>query len=282
MAEDTKRKLRFSPTVVLVLVVLALAAGALLTRGIDGPAPGTVRLGVLAAESPRRVERALGPLGVWIAESSGRAGEVVAPGTAGVDELASRCDVFLAPESMVRDRDDLAVLAWVRPLGSAGPREPFVVVEATDHDPDLGRRDCAVAVPTDVAALDRSLVDSCDSMSVAGSPFAERELLRAFVAGAYRAVLVRASVVEDARLAGWLGDRPHRTLAQGRPRPWLALVASPSTDAELRRRAREAALNLDKYRLDPSHARAAAVLNALAEFGIGGFAPVEPFAALRP
>ena len=77
--------IRFSPTVTLVLVVLALAAGALISRRVDGPAPGTLRVGVLAAESPLRIERAMGPLSTWLAGSSRLAGEVVAPGTAGVE-----------------------------------------------------------------------------------------------------------------------------------------------------------------------------------------------------
>lgn len=277
MNDATERGLRFSPTVVLILVVLALAVGALLSREIDGPAPGTVRLGVLAAESPRRVERAMRPLAAWIAQNVGRAGEVVAPGTAGLEELASRCDVMLVPESVLRGAPEFTALAWVRPLGSAGPLEEFVVVEA----PDGGRRLCAVPVDSGVADLNASTGADCDSVLVAGSPFAERELLRAFVAGAFRAVVVRRSVVEDARLAGWLGDRPHTLTVVSPARTWMALVASPAADEDLARRVRDAALNLDKYRLDPSHARAASVLNSLAEFGIGGFAPVEPFAAFR-
>jgi hypothetical protein len=88
-------------------------------------------------------------------------------------------------------------------------------------------------------------------------------------------------VVEDARSAGWLADRPHSLTRLAPARYWMALVASPAVDENLQRRVREAALDLDQYRLDPSHARAAAVLNALAEFGIGGFARVEPFAAFR-
>lgn len=278
MTETVKRGVRFSPTVVLILVVLALAGGALISSSLDTPVPGTLRLGVLAGESPLRVERAAGPLAVWLGEAVGRAGEVVAPGTSGSDELASRSDVMLVPETRARDLDANLILAWLRPVGTAGAYASFMVIAATD---DAGDRACAVPTEDLAMELASSNAADCDSVVVAGSPFAERELLRAFVAGAYHAVLVRESVVKDARLAGWLGDRAHVRIAAGPDRPWMALVASASTDPAIRRRVRAAALNLDKYRLDPSHARAGSVLHALAEFGIGGFAPVEPFAALR-
>ncbi|RKZ12344.1 hypothetical protein DRQ32_03925, partial [bacterium] len=88
MADTPNRSLRFSPTVVLVLVVLALAAGAMVQWDFDGGVPGTLRLGVLAEESALRMERATAPLANWMGASVGRAGEVVAPGQAGFDELA--------------------------------------------------------------------------------------------------------------------------------------------------------------------------------------------------
>ena len=50
MSEAAKRGVRFSPTVVLILVVLALAGGALISSILDSPVPGTLRLGVLAGE----------------------------------------------------------------------------------------------------------------------------------------------------------------------------------------------------------------------------------------
>jgi hypothetical protein len=118
---------------------------------------------------------------------------------------------------------------------------------------------------------------TCDSVAVARSPFAERQLLRAWVAGGYSAVLVRGSVVDEARQAGWFADRASRVSVRSGGRGWLALVASPSLDAGVRRRTREAALNLDKYRLEPSHQRAASVMRSLAELGIGGFMTPEAF-----
>jgi hypothetical protein len=122
----------------------------------------------------------------------------------------------------------------------------------------------------------------CDSVAVARSPFADRQLVRAWVAGGYAAILVRGSVVEEARRAGWFADRPAAVSIRARDRGWLALVASSTLESSVRRRAREAALNLDKYRLDPSHQRAESVLHALAELGIGGFIAPETFDALRP
>jgi hypothetical protein len=266
---------RFSPTVVLILVVLALAAGAVISRNFDGPVPGTVRLGILAAESPRRIERSAGPLAAWLGQSVNRAGEVVAPGTAGLAELAGRCDVMLVPEAEVQQLDRDRLLAWIRPVGVARVREDYRVVRSgRSAPPFLG------AVAT--AGLAGSLEEArCDSIVVAGSPFSERELLRAVVSGGYDAVLVRASVIEDARLAGWLSDPASIVGPPVDSRPWLALVASPGLDSDLRRGVQEAALNLDKYRLDPSRTRAASVIHALAELGIGGFAPPEPFATLR-
>lgn len=272
----TDRRLRFSPTIVLILVVLAIAAGAVLTRNLGHQVPGTLRLGVLAAESPRRVERVAGPLANWLGEAAGRAGEVVAPGTSGLEELAARAEVMLVDGSTATGMDPELVLAWARPVGVAGPRDEFVMVSAG------GRRSGLCAVP--VAGLSRELARlgaSCDSLHVAGSPFAGRELLRALAAGGYDAVLVRASIVEEARLAGWLVAPPSRLRSAGAGRGWLALVASPRIEPALRNRVREAALNLDKYRLDPSHMRASSVLHALAEFGVGGFAGGEPFATLR-
>jgi hypothetical protein len=274
MTGTPARGVRFSPTIVLVLVVLALAGGALISRNFDGPVPGTLRLGVLAAESPRRTERSAGPLAAWLGQSVNRAGEVVAPGTAGLEELGDRCDVMLVPEAEVQRLDRERLLAWVRPLGVARIREDHRVVYSGRSDPPfLG----AVATAGLVGSLEEA---RCDSVVVAGSPFSERELLRALVSGGYGAVLARASVIEDARLAGWLND-PAIVGAPIDSRPWLALVAAPGLDSDLRRKVQEAALNLDKFRLDPSRTRAASVIHALAELGIGGFAPPEPFATLR-
>lgn len=277
MTEAPSRGIRFSPTVVLVLVVLALAAGALVPWNFAGKSvPGTVRLGVLAAESPLRMERASGPLADWLAEGLGRSGEVVAPGTSGLAELERRCDVILVPEPQARRLDASRVLTWVRPVGRAGVREDFVLVRGAEA---TGAGLCAVAVE---GVLDAAITAEFDSLIVARSPFAERELLRAFVSRAFDAVVVRGSVLEDARVAGWLADRPAQITTVVGDWPWMALVASPSLDEKARRRLRDGALNLDKFRLDPSHSRAAAVLHALAEIGIGGFASAEPFAALKP
>ena len=271
---DSKSGVRFSPTVTLVLVVLALAAGALISSKVDGPAPGTLRVGVLASESPLRVERAMGPLASWLAGNSHLAGEVVAPGTAGVEELDARADVMFVPERIANTMEASRILAWVRPVGTAGAMEPLVLIES---DPPGAEGPCAVPTAGLVTEMSGA---ACDSVAVARSPFADRELLRAWVAGGYSAVLIRGSVVEEARLAGWFGDRPssvsYRTYARG----WLALVASENLDDRVRRRTREAALNLDKYRLDPSHKRAASVLHALAELGIGGFIAPELAGAL--
>ena len=279
MSEATGRGVRFSPTVVLILVVLALAGGALISSSLDTTIPGTLRLGVLAGESPLRVERAAGPLAAWLGGAVGRAGEVVAPGTSGLAELGSRCDVMLVPGALARTLDIPLILAWVRPVSSAAARVELVIVAT----PDAGEKGvCAVATEDLVPELTALDLPGCESVVVAGSPFAERELLRAFVAGAYRAVMVRKSTVEDARLAGWLGDRAHVRIAVSSDTPWMALVASGATDPSVRRGVRDAALHLDKYRLDPSYTRAGSVLHALAEFGIGGFVAVEPFAALRP
>jgi len=276
MEPKTSRGVRFSPTVVLVLVVLALAVGALVSRNVDGRVPGTLRVGVLAAESPRRIDRAVGPLATWLANSTQRAGEVVAPGTAGVAELATRCDVMLVPEVEAQEIGSGLFLAWVRPIGVVGAREDLVVVAAPGH---AASGLCAVPTAGLVPDLEGA---ACDSIAIAGSPFSDRELLRAFVGGAYDAVLVRASVVADARLAGWFSERPSVIGGHAQGRSWLALVASPALDPSIRRRIQDSALNLDKYRLEPSHMRAAAVLHALAELGIGGFAPVESFPGLRP
>jgi hypothetical protein len=101
------------------------------------------------------------------------------------------------------------------------------------------------------------------------------------MSGGYAAVLVRASVVEEARKAGWFADRASVVSIRARDRGWLALVASANLDDAVGRRAREAVLNLDKYRLDPSHKNAASVLNALAELGIGGFIAPETFGPPR-
>jgi hypothetical protein len=266
---------RFSPTVTLVLVVLALAAGALISKKVDGPAPGTLRVGVLASESPLRIERAVGPLATWLAGTSHLAGEVVAPGTAGIEELATRADVMLVPERVTRGMDATRILAWVRPVGTAGAMESLVLVESETAD---GRGRCAVATAGLVPDMATA---ACDSVAVARSPFADRQLLRAWVAGGYSAVLVRGSVVEEARQAGWFADRPSSVSFRSQTRGWLAMVASENLDDRVRRRTREAALNLDKYRLDPSHKRAASVLNALAELGIGGFIAPEVLGALR-
>jgi len=279
MTEPSGRGVRFSPTVMLILVVLALAGGALISSSLDTTIPGTLRLGVLAGESPLRVERAAGPLAVWLGESVGRAGEVVAPGTSGLDELGSRCDVMLVPEALARKLDVPLILAWLRPVSSASIRTDLLII--VDSDP-AGEGVCAVASEDLVDKLVAADIPGCESVFVAGSPFAERELLRAFVAGAYRAVMVRENVLEDARLAGWLGDRAHVRTTAASDTPWMALVASAALDPAVRRGVRDAALNLDKFRLDPSHARAGSVLHALAEFGIGGFVAVEPFASLRP
>jgi len=250
--------------VTLVLVVLALAAGALISRQVDGPAPGTLRVGVLASESPLRIERAVGPLASWLAGSSRLAGEVVAPGTAGLEELDSRCDVMLVPDAAARTLPASRILAWVRPVGVAAARDGLMLVEAAAAD---GSAPCGVATEGLVAELGAD----CDSVAIARSPFADRQLLRAWVAGGYSAVLVRESVVDEAIRAGWFADRASRVTPRAREHGWIALVASAKLDDGARRRTRDAALNLDKYRLDPARHRVAAVLNALAELGIGGF-----------
>ncbi len=279
MTGATRRGVRFSSTVVLILVVLALAGGALISSSLDTRVPGTLRLGILAGESPLRVERAAGPLAIWLGSAVGRAGEVVAPGTTGLAELGSRCDVMLVPEVLARKLDARLILAWVRPVSSVTARVDLVIIATADR---AGNGVCAVATEDLKVKLAAADVSGCESVVVAGSPFAERELLRSFVAGAYQAVMVRESVVQDARLAGWLGDRAHvRTIAASHI-PWMALVASEALDPAVRRGVRDAALNLDKYRLDPSYTRVGSVIHALAEFGIGGFVPIEPFPVLRP
>lgn len=275
MAVPKGRPVRFSPTVVLVLVVLALAAGALVPLDCSNPVPGTLRVGVLAAESPSRMDRALGPFANWVAGATGRGGEVVAPGTSGLEELERRADLMFVPEPQARRISAARILAWVRPVGRPGSREDLLLLHARDHGTGGV---CGLAVAD---LIEETHLAEFDSVVVARSPFAERELLRAFVLGALDAVVVRASVVEDARGAGWLDDRPASSTTVAAEWPWLALVASSSLDSRTEASVRDAALNLDKYRLDPSHARAASVLHALAEIGIAGFAPVEPFAALR-
>jgi hypothetical protein len=259
-----------------------LAIGALVSWNLDGPrVPGSLRVGVLASESSLRTERAVGPLAVWLAASVGRAGEVVAPGRDGLEELEARSEVMLVPAAEAEELDPRRVLAWIRPVGRPSSRVDYQLLVAS-LAPGSGR--CGVATEDLLGELESATElegTGCDSVDVAGSPFAERELLRAFAAGAYRCVLVRASEADDASLAGWLTQRAHTRTPVGPSRPWMALVASVRLEPDLRNRVRDSALDLDKYRLDPSHHRAASVLHALAEFGIGGFAPVDAFAALR-
>ena len=113
-------------------------------------------------------------------------------------------------------------------------------------------------------------------------PPALREAIAALVHGAFDLALIRETDLRRAVESGLIDLERFSYEPAGPAAPSFALLAGPRLSGRARNAAREAALNLDHYRFDRSQRRVAAVVAAMGQLGLSGFAPVEPLPALRP
>lgn len=275
--------LRIPPWIFLVSVVLVLSASAL--RPLHEPRlPGTLRVGVIAGEDPAVVARALGPLATYLGQSVRRSSEVVeVPFRAlGQDDEA---EVMIVP-AFGLDLDRTRVLAWAKPVGRSGPRVAVVLVRRAGPHPRLAS--IALGDSTVLGGVDRTreLLARSDlhptEWRVGSSVYRHHEALVLLQHGLVDGAVVRRTELDAARARGWL-PAPSWVLDElAAPAPQLALIAGASLSSPARARIRERALDLDHLRYSSRDAAVGAVLQGLAELGIGGFTPIEPFPSLRP
>lgn len=273
--------LRFPPWILLVSVVLALSASAL--RPLHEPRlPGTLRVGVVAGESPAALERAFGPLSAYFGQSVRRSSALVRL-SAGHAQDAQEADVMVVPAQGV---DRSRVLAWAKPVGRSGPRVAVVLVRRAGPDPVL--QSIALGDSTLLGGVERArdlLAQSGHHPSewrVGASVYRHEEALVLLQHGVVDGAVVRRTELDLARSKGWL-PAPEWTLDElAAPAPQFALVAGASLSSPARQRIRERALDLDHLRYSSRDALVGSVLQGLAELGIGGFTPTEPFPSLRP
>ena len=277
------RHLPLEPWMVLVAAMFVTAGSALVPLH-EPRLPGTLRVGVAGGEDPDALERAFGPFAAYLGQGLRRSGEVV---VLDAEQLAAGtgADLLLVPGAALGEGAG-PVLAWAKPVGRSGFRSTLVLV---------GPRG-ARGEPTVVALGDslstggegpaRALLATVDvhpeRIVVGPSSYRHEEALTLLRHGVVEAALVWRSAFDSAVAAGRLD--PDRWFARelGEARPRLALVAGASLSDPARSRLRARALNLDHFRYDPRNAVAGTVMQGLAQLGIGGFAPVEPFPSLRP
>lgn len=274
---------RIPPWILLVSVVLALSVSAM--RPLHEPRlPGTLRVGVMAGEDPAVLARALGPLATYLGQSVRRSSAVVELSTprAGQDDQA---EVMLVPASGL-DLDRRRILAWAKPVGRSGPRVAVVLVRRAGPDPQLAS--VALGDSTLLGGVERARALLAQSglhpsqWRVGSSVYRHQEALVLLHHGMVDGAVVRRTELDAVRARGWLPAPAWTVDELARPVPQLALVAGASLSSPARTRIRERALDLDHLRYSSRDAAVVAVLQGLAELGIGGFTPTEPFPSLRP
>lgn len=274
---------RLPAWVVLVTVVLVLTGSALLPMH-EPRLPGTLRVGVAGGEDPAALERAVGPFADYLGLGLRRSAElVVLPISHGRPE--ERADLLLVPVSTLQPGSG-QILAFTKPVGRSGARVTIVLARRADAGNDL--RSVALGDTTLFGGPQAAAEVLAEAgvrpvhWAIGSSVYHHDEALALLRHGTVDAAVVARTEWEAARARGWFSSAEWRATELGSPRPRLALVASASLSAPARRRIRERALNLDHLRHSSRDVAVEAALQGLAQLGIGGFAPTEPFPALRP
>lgn len=277
-------------TIALVLSVLGLAVAASLPW--QGPAlPGRLRVAVVPPPAVASLQPALDAVSDYLGTELRRSVVLVPLDEAGFAAARDDFELALLPASLASGWVGSEALGWAKPLGVSGyqsrpwavwSRErPWQQLEAPVvrlGDPwswrggkDLRPWFASEGLDPEAAALVHG-----------DSPWDHGPVLELLREGACDLAIVREGDLRRAFATGRLDRGAWATAAAGPPQPGILLVAAPGFGGSGKERAREAFLNLDHYRYQPGHLRAACALQALARVGVGGFAPLAPLPALRP
>lgn len=285
MSEPSRRS-PVPPWVIFLAILLVTAVWSVFPL-YSPRTPGTLQLGVVAGEDPAGLERAFGPLAEFLGPSVRRTGEVRVVSPAAIENGTHQADLLLVVPDQRLPKDH-EVLAWTKPTGRTGIGTPLVLVSR------VGPR----TAPARWALGDRWVLGGADGARrmltergialdeappvIGTSPYRHDEVIALLRHGAVDRIVVCQTDLERATASGRLRAADVRVEVLGPPRPRFSLVAGPSLSEPARRRIRARALDLDILRLNPRAGTAAAVAASMAQFGVNGFAPVEPFPSLRP
>jgi ABC transporter, phosphonate, periplasmic substrate-binding protein len=278
-------------TWVLSMLVLVTAASTLVEMR-DPALPGTLRLGVLRPGDPRGVDLVLAPFAAYLGQEIHRRVVIEEIDPAAVEQASDLFDLALLPLHGAVKVEEVSVLAWAKSAGRSGWRSAVGVLRTRDvpWPPEPGRRlifGDAVTWSGYHGALEPlegwGWSDAEIAASVRGKdPFDHQGAIASLVYGAFDYAVVREMDVYAAIRIGRLPRQGFVYTRVGEPRGDFALVAGTELSDAARNRVRDAALNLDHYRQDPSRLRAGAASHALGELGLSGFAPDELLPSLRP
>jgi hypothetical protein len=272
----------------LLVVVTALST---LLKVRDPDLPGTLRLGVLRSRGSNSPTW-LSPLAEYLGQELHR--RVIITPLSSPDPRSSPdpLDLALLPMAGSPPADSLEVLAWAKPQGRSSWRCRAGILRGSDAPwpPPPGSSllfgDCVSwdgrfgAVP--VLRAWGWEPEQIEGVPCGSDAYDHQTSIAAVVYGAFDYAVVREAEVRGARHLGRLPERGFVYSPVGEARGDFALVAVGGLARSARDRVREAALNLDHYRQDPSRLRARAASEALMTLGFSGFAPVEVLPSLRP
>jgi len=274
------------PWVILLAILLVTAVWSVFPL-ITPRTPGTLQLGVVAGEDPAGLRRAFGPLAAFLGPSVRRSGEVRVVSPESIEDGTHQADLLLVVADQRRPEDHV-VLAWTKPTGRVGIGAPWVLVSRVGPQTDparwaLGDRWVLGGAEEAREFLSERGVALDEEPPVIGtSPYRHDEVIALLRHGAVDRIVVCQTDLERATASGRLHADDVRVETLGSARPRFSLVAGPSLSEPARRRLRARALDLDVLRLNPRAGVAATVAASMAQFGLSGFAPIEPFPSLRP
>jgi ABC-type phosphate/phosphonate transport system substrate-binding protein len=279
-------------TWVIAALVVGTAVSTLLPIAAAPPS-GTLRLGVLVGPGQERTARAVAPLAEYLGSALRR---VVGVEVTSDEQLRSHpeaYDLALLPTQLVSAWPSAEVLAWAnrcRPSGASC--RPFVIFPRdrpwnTVPSPRVilgDRLTWAGGEGARAYFLKRGfrLPEDFGLVAYAANPYDHSEAIHALIHGAYDVAVAAEADVRAAAAAGLLDPARFESIAAGEAGNDFALVACASLPAKARRVARDAALNLDRFRFDPHNQRVAMVIEALQALGIEGFAPDVILPSLHP
>jgi len=273
-------------------ILLVLVLGAAVTTVLpsrEPTLPGMLELAVLRGPGDLATSRALTPLADYLGLSLRRSIRVR---VVAIDTLTNRTDFDLAllPARLAVTHPTSDILAWSKPRGTgAADTRPLMVYRS-------GTKLASIALPRvivgDASTFDPAKVrgwlqaQGVDASSGAPAfghnPYDHSEALAALVHRAFDLAVVRESDLRVALDSGLVDRTQYAYLAVAPSAQGFALVAGPDLPTAARRKLRDAALNLDHLRYDPSSLRARGVLEAMGNLGLDGFVPAEILPSLRP
>lgn len=281
----------WSRTTWLLFLLVVVTALSTLLKVRDPDLPGTLRLGVLrsrGSDSPTW----LSPLAEYLGQELHRRVIITPLASPDLRRSPEPLDLALLPVGGNPPADSLEVLAWAKPQGRSTWRCRAGILRGSDAawPPPPGASlifgDC-VSWDGRYGAIPVLLgwgwkPEQIDRAHCGPDAFDHQEAIAAVVYGAFDYAVVRETEVRGARRLGRLPPHGFIYAPVGEARGDFALVAVGGLARSARKRVREAALNLDHYRQDPSRLRARAASEALMTLGFSGFAPVEVLPSLRP